>query len=47
MFTEAPMLAERVARGDLPPVSDRLPPDPLVVVPIEEIGSYGARFVGP
>ncbi|WP_421709726.1 ABC transporter substrate-binding protein [Algihabitans sp.] len=30
-FTEAPLLAERVTAGDLPPVEERLPERPLVV----------------
>ncbi len=38
-------------KGDLPPVEQRLPEEPLVVVPSEEIGKYGgrARFasIGP
>lgn len=38
-------------KGDLPPVEQRLPEEPLVVVPSEEIGNYGgrARFasIGP
>jgi hypothetical protein len=37
-FTEAPMLAADVEAGRLPPISERLPENPLVVVPIEEIG---------
>lgn len=40
-FRESPMLAERVARGELPPVEDRLPEDVLVVEPVNEIGVYG------
>ena len=44
VFGEAPMLAERVRRGDLPPVSERLPENPLVVVPFEEIGTYGGTL---
>jgi peptide/nickel transport system substrate-binding protein len=40
-YNEAPMLAERVAAGDLPPVEERLPPDPVVITPLEEIGQYG------
>ncbi len=43
-FKEAPMLAERVGRGELPPVSERLPENPLVVVPMEEIGRYGGKL---
>lgn len=40
-FQEAPALAERVARGELPPVDERLPEDPAVVTPIHAIGKYG------
>jgi peptide/nickel transport system substrate-binding protein len=40
-YNEAPMLAEMVANGDLPPVDDRLPLEPLVITPEEEIGDYG------
>ncbi len=43
-FGEAPMLAERVRQGRLPPVSDRLPDDPVVIVPVEEIGRYGGEL---
>ena len=43
-FGEAPMLAEKVRRGDLPPVSERLSENPLVVIPIEEIGTYGGTL---
>jgi peptide/nickel transport system substrate-binding protein len=40
-FNEAPMLAELVKAGKLPPVEKRLPSEPLVVVPVEEVGQYG------
>lgn len=40
-FLEAPLLAQDVEAGHLPPVSDRLPDNPLVVVPIDTIGRYG------
>lgn len=43
-FGEAPTLAERVSLGELPPVSKRLPENPLVVVPMEEIGIYGGTL---
>ena len=50
-FSEAPMLAEMVAAGDLPPVEDRLPSDPMVIKPLNEIGQYGGTwrrgFTGP
>ena len=40
-LNEAPDLAERVAAGELPPVEDRVPRDPMVVQPTHEIGAYG------
>ena len=43
-FGEAPMLADRVRRGELPPVSERLPENPLIVVPLDEIGQYGGSI---
>jgi len=33
-------------KGDLPPLVDRLPQEPLVVVPYNEIGKYGGRLSG-
>ena len=44
-YNEAPMLADRVAAGELPPVADRLPPNPEVVTPLEEVGTYGGQSV--
>ncbi len=43
-FAEAPMLAELVKAGTLPPVDQRLPPQPVVVQPIEGIGLYGGSL---
>lgn len=43
-FGESPMLTELVKQGKLPPVDKRLPKDPLVVVPVEEIGRYGGQI---
>jgi len=43
-YDESPMLKERVAAGELPPVEERLPVEPLVVEPIEEIGQYGGTL---
>ena len=43
-FGEAPMLAARVAEGSLPPVEERLPDNPLVMEPWEEIGTYGGTL---
>lgn len=43
-FSEAPTLAEQVEAGTLPPVEERLPPEPLVVEPTTAIGSYGGTI---
>jgi peptide/nickel transport system substrate-binding protein len=43
-FREAPSLAARVARGELPPVSERLPENPHVLRPVAEIGRYGGTL---
>lgn len=41
---EAPMLAALVESGDLPPVEERLPDEPLVVEPHERVGVYGGEW---
>jgi peptide/nickel transport system substrate-binding protein len=50
-FKEAPMLAELVKAGKLPPVEERIPQEPLVIKPVREIGTYGGTwrrgFTGP
>jgi peptide/nickel transport system substrate-binding protein len=43
-FTEAPMLATRVAAGVLPPLEQRLPDDPYIIVPAHEIGRHGGTL---
>lgn len=43
-YREAPMLATKVAAGELPPVEERLPKNPLVLEPIEGIGKYGGTL---
>jgi len=43
-YSEAPMLAARVAEGSLPPVEQRLPESPPVVKPFESIGTYGGTW---
>ena len=43
-FNEAPALASKVAAGELPPVDERLPIEPLVITPTEEIGQYGGTW---
>ena len=47
MWGEAPMLADQVAAGELPPVEERLPAQPAVVQPLEAIGEYGGELAGP
>ena len=37
-FRQSPMLDELVAAGELPPVEERLPDDPIVVEPIDGLG---------
>ena len=50
-YAEAPMLKEMVDSGDLPPVEERLPENPLVISVTEGIGEYGGvwhrGFLGP
>ena len=50
-YNEAPELASMVTAGTLPPVDERLPLEPLVVTPVEEVGQYGGVWhraaVGP
>jgi peptide/nickel transport system substrate-binding protein len=41
---EAPMLAEMVQAGTLPPLEERLPSNPLVVEPVESLGQYGGTW---
>jgi len=43
-YSEAPMWAEMVAAGELPPVEERLPAEPLVVQPFESVGQYGGTW---
>ena len=38
---EAPAFADAVAAGTLPPLSERLPANPMVVEPFESVGAYG------
>jgi peptide/nickel transport system substrate-binding protein len=48
---EAPMLADLVKAGKLPPVEQRVPEEPLVIKPVHEVGKYGGTwrraFTGP
>ncbi len=40
-FSQAPVLKARVEAGELPRIEERLPDNPLVMVPWEESGHYG------
>jgi ABC-type transport system substrate-binding protein/ABC-type dipeptide/oligopeptide/nickel transport system permease component len=41
---EAPILADLVAQGDLPPVAERVGPEPAVMEGVEGIGTYGGTW---
>ncbi|KII00169.1 ABC transporter substrate-binding protein [Streptomonospora alba] len=41
---QAPALAKQVEAGDLPPLEERLPENPVTVEPVEEVGSYGGTW---
>ena len=42
-FSESPMLGGR----GLPPVAERLPDNPLVMIPLEQVGRYGGTLRAP
>lgn len=44
-FTEAPELQKQVEAGELPPVAERLPSEPLILTPAEQPGVYGGEFL--
>ena len=44
-YQEAPILAEMVAKGQLPPLDERLPVNPQVIIPVSEVGTYGDTFI--
>jgi peptide/nickel transport system substrate-binding protein len=41
---ESPVLAAKVAAGELPPLAERLPDVPLVLTPVNAIGKFGGRM---
>ena len=43
-YSEAPALTQLVNDGQLPKVGDRLPENPMIVEPLEEIGQYGGTW---
>jgi len=40
-FKQSPVLEQQVAAGELPPLAERLPQDPVVLEPFDHIGRYG------
>jgi len=44
VYKEAPMLADLVTKGDLPPVADRLPETPMVITTFDSVGEYGGEI---
>ncbi len=45
-FNERPAFAEKVAAGELPPLQQRLPEEPLILLPYDECGHYGGVLRG-
>ncbi|MGC8972371.1 MAG: ABC transporter substrate-binding protein, partial [bacterium] len=43
-FSESPMLADLVKAKKIPPVEERLPKNPIIIDPTEEIGKYGGTL---
>src|SRR5262245_50176357 len=50
-YKQSPMLDQLVKDGKLPPVDQRVPEEPLVIKPTNEVGKYGGNwrmaFTGP
>ncbi len=44
MYNESPMLAALVEAGELPALEERLPANPAVVTPVNEVGTYGGAM---
>jgi len=44
IYGEAPPLTALVAAGKLPPVEERLPKNPLLIQPVEQVGVYGGTW---
>jgi len=43
-YGESPVFADMVAKGELPPVDERLPENPCVAVGLDGIGNYGGGW---
>lgn len=44
LYSESPLLSDRVNQGSIPPVENRLPITPLIVQPVDNIGKYGGTW---
>ena len=45
-FSANPLFSARVSSGDLPSIDQRLPKEPLVILPYDAIGNYGGTLKG-
>jgi len=45
-YNQSLLFQAKEESGDLPPLEERLPVEPLVIDPMEGIGTYGGRIVG-
>ena len=43
-FKESPMWPPQVQSGNLPPISERLPENPRVIIPFKQTGTYGGEL---
>ncbi len=44
VYNEAPMLNVLVENGTLPPVEERVPTNPMLIQPVDEVGVYGGTW---
>ncbi|MHA1399478.1 MAG: ABC transporter substrate-binding protein [Candidatus Heimdallarchaeaceae archaeon] len=44
VYQEAPELADLVEAGELPPVKERLPKNPIIIQPVDHLGDYGGTW---
>ena len=44
VYGEAPMLQVLVENGTLPPVEERLPINPMLIQPVDEVGVYNGTW---
>lgn len=44
LYKESPLIQEQVLSGELPPIEERLPLNPVIIQPVDEIGVYGGTW---